>query len=88
MNELPQPSIPVAGGSTTQLASHAPAGGSNVPQQLDEKVLQEKAIEQIEGIVLKTAANPSQRADEIHAVKDAYMKARFGIDLKGKGPYA
>lgn len=88
MTDLPQPSIPVGDSTAAMQSLQAANTTSQPPQQIDEKMVQEKAIEQIEDIILKTAGSPSQRADEIHAVKNAYLKARFGVELKDRSSYA
>lgn len=47
------------------------------------KMLQAQAVEQIEAAILQTTTSPAERALLIHNIKAAYIKARFGIDMKG-----
>ncbi|QQS20393.1 hypothetical protein IPL85_03050 [Candidatus Saccharibacteria bacterium] len=82
MNELPQPAPPTP--SSTAYSQQNAVAQPISPQAVDDKILQERATEQIESVVLQTATNPVERADNIHAIKEAYLKARFGIDLKEK----
>lgn len=44
----------------------------------DSKILLAQVTELVEAAVLRTETNPMARANEIHAIKAAYQKARYG----------
>jgi hypothetical protein len=77
--------VPVPAQPQTQSAVPAAAsqGTQPVGGQLDEKSLQAQSVEQIEAAILQTMSNPSERALLIHNIKAGYIKAKFGVDMKG-----
>jgi hypothetical protein len=86
MNELPQPMAPQSSDvPTSHPTQPAQAVSAVAPQAVDAKALQERVAEQIESIVLQTATNPYERANQIHAIKSAFLRDRHGIELK-EGP--
>lgn len=65
-----------------------PVASNSVPQQQvpqasglnsdDPKLLLAQATDLVETAILRTATNPAARSNEIHAIKDAYQKVRYG----------
>lgn len=51
------------------------------PGTTDPKELLERATVQAEQIIASTPSDPSQRAEQIQAVKAAYIKARYKLDV-------
>ena len=81
MDDLPEPIAAV------QLSANT-AGGSQAQQvapatTTDPKVLQANAVEQTEAAILQTTTSPAERALQVHAIKAAYLKARYNIESKG-----
>lgn len=79
---IPQPTSPAAQNLNAATASTPPTGtAAGSPQNPD--LLQDDAVEQIEAAILQTTTSPAERALQIHAIKTAYLKARYNIDIKG-----
>ncbi len=83
MSDLPNPVPANSGATPTQPAQETSQATMQYSSVADSKVLQNQAVEQIESIIAQTASSPAERAENIHAVKAAYAKARFNIDVKG-----
>lgn len=80
MNDLP---IPTGQAGTNQFAP--PVITQAVPQMSsDPKQLLDRAIEQVDQIIAQTVSDPSRRADEIQALKAAYLKARYNVEVGQK----
>ncbi|QQS17831.1 hypothetical protein IPL68_04115 [Candidatus Saccharibacteria bacterium] len=83
MNELPQPMAPQNSNVPMPSQSQpAQLGTSDAPQAVDAKILLERATEQIESTILQTATNPYERANQVHAIKTAFLRARHGVEAK------
>ena len=84
MDNLPQPmpggAVPV-NNAVAQPSIPSPAMAA--VSQSDPKLLEADAVEQIEAAVLQTTTSPAERALQIHAIKTAYLKARYNIETKG-----
>jgi hypothetical protein len=84
MSDLPQPlpptNNPIEPGSSSFAA--VPTPGQQA-QPVSGKMLQTQAVEHIEAAILQTTTNPAERALMIHNIKAGYIKARYGIDVKG-----
>lgn len=84
MDELPIPSsgsaVPADSAQANQLPTQA-----NPSAAADPKALQANAAEQIEAAILQTTTSPAERAQQIHAIKAAYLKARYNIESKAAG---
>lgn len=65
---------PVASNSVTQQSAPQAEGFDG----LDPKLLLTRATDLVEAAILRTASNPAARSNEIHAIKAAYQKARYG----------
>lgn len=83
MDNLPMPIQSEENNAPVQLAQTAPPSGQNVamPTASNPKTLLEQATAQIEQIVAATPMNPSERAVQIQAVKAAYIKARYNLEI-------
>ncbi len=83
MNDLPMPiqqgqqNSPIPQPQGAQTVSPVAA----MPPVADPKVLLERATAQIEQIVAVTPSSPSDRAEQIQAVKAAYIKARYNLEI-------
>lgn len=77
MSELPTPQYQTNSGVPDP--AHVPAVPS-AAQPADPKQLLAHASGQVEKTIAGTKTDPSKRADEVHAIKANYLKARYGIE--------
>ncbi len=87
MDNLPTPEqqgpSPMAQQTTPQESSPiAPA--ESVQATNDPGALLTQAIEQVESVIANTATSPSDRADQIHAVKAAYLNGAYNLNSSGQ----
>ncbi len=83
MNELPQPMAPqVSNVPSPSQAQPVESGVASMSQAVDPKILLERAAEQIDSIALQTASNPYERAQQIHSIKGAFLRAAHGVEVK------
>lgn len=85
MNDLPAPvqqgQYPPATqpGVASQSAPQSAVGNTVTPKELLEK-----ATTQVEQIVAGTPASPYERAEQLHAVKAAYVRALYNVEIGSK----
>lgn len=83
MNDLPIPvqqgqqNLPITQPSSEQVGTQPGA----ISGAVDPKDLLERATAQIEQIIASTPSDPSQRSEQAQAVKAAYIKARYNLDV-------
>ncbi len=87
MTDLPLPTsgVPDVQTSVPQETQAQPQdlGGGVSSAIADPKLLQDKTIEQIEAVIVQTATNPAERAQQLQSIKAAYIRTRYGVDING-----
>ena len=86
MNDLP---IPITQQQEAGVAQQQPTGqametvaSTPLDSKIDPKMALEQAMAQIEQIIAATPSSPADRADHIQAVKSAYIKAIYNLELE------